>query len=272
MKIGVVGCGHMGSVVARVLSEGQNPLCVCDHSSKKTEALIYECGCEEKTAQEILEICDVIVLGMKPQGLPEFLVANRKILQTRNNSGEEFLIVSMAAGTTCQTIQDAISFSAPVMRIMPNTPFAIGQGAVPYCVKDVEQGSLTEKMVNEVVGLFSAKAMVPGIDEANMDAVVALSGSGPAFVYRFISAMASGGEALGLSSDVAQKLAIQTVLGSAALAKASDKTPEALADEVCSPGGTTIEGVKVLDGSNFSDNVLLTLRASFNRSVELSQS
>lgn len=262
MKIGIVGVGHMGSVLAKVLSESADEVLVCDHSEAKVDSVVSASACVCANAEEICSTCDAVVLGMRPQDVPAFLASQKEVLAGRS----DVLIVTMAAGVKCGQIQIALNKNVPVMRIMPNTPVEVGFGAIPFCLKDVADTSL----VSEIVSAFEKFAVVPEVAESDMDAVCALSGSGPAFVYRFIESMAQAGKSCGLKPEVAEALAIQTVLGASTLAKNSEATPHELAEAVCSPGGTTIEGVKVLDESDFSEAVCEAVKASCARSKELS--
>ena len=297
LNIGCIGVGHMGSVLARVFSEGDgdNKILICDHLDEKVQSLASATCCIASNVNEIIHDCDVIVLGMRPQDQPTFLHEIARVLHKRIEDKEQLLIVTMAAGVACSQVQENLGFEIPVMRIMPNTPTDVGFGAIPYCLKSVcdsevfiqddddnvekPECALADNALNEgtfflvkgIVSLLEKSAVVLEVCEENMDAVCALSGSGPAFVYRFIDAMSSAGIALGLKDFTASELALQTVLGSAMLAKQSTQTPSQLADAVCSPGGTTIEGVNVLDASDFDECVKNTLKASFKRSQELSK-
>lgn len=262
MKIGVIGVGHMGSVLAKVLSESEMEVLICDHNQEKVDEAVNASSCFSSDAEKICLTCDAVVLGMRPQDEPTFLTSEKEVLAGR----DDVLIVTMAAGVKCEQVQKAIGKAVPVMRIMPNTPVAVGFGAIPFCLKDVKDSHL----VSEIVCALEKFAVVPEVEEGDMDAVCALSGSGPAFVYRFIESMAQAGKSCGLETKVAEQLAIQTVLGASMLAKNSGKTPHALAEAVCSPGGTTIEGVKVLDATDFSKTVVDAVKASCARSKELS--
>ena len=263
MKIGVIGVGHMGSTLAKVLSESDAEVLVCDHNQEKVDNIIASSKCVQAKAADICKTCEVVVLGMRPQDVGDFLTEQKDDLRGRR----DLLIVTMAAGVKCEQIQSWLGEKVPVMRIMPNTPVEVGAGAIPYCLKDVDD----KKLMAPVVSAFEKYAVVTEIDEQQMDAVCALSGSGPAFVYRFIEALAKAGEACGLSAEVSETLATQTVLGASRLAKNSANPPHELADAVCSPGGTTIEGVKVLDSSDFEETVKNCVYASCKRSEELSR-
>ena len=262
MNVGVVGVGHMGSTLAKVLSEGEARVLVCDHNEENVDKLTSSSGCVASNAVDICKTCDVVVLGMRPQNVKDFLLERKCYLCEREN----LLIVTMAAGVKCEQIQSWLGKKVAVMRIMPNTPVEVGAGAIPYCLKDVAD----ETFVSNIVSAFKRAAVVLEVDEGQMDAVCALSGSGPAFVYRFIEAMSRAGQTCGLDAKVTETLAIQTVLGASMLAKNSANSLHELADAVCSPGGTTIEGVKFLDASDFEEVVKKCVDASHKRSADLS--
>lgn len=273
LKIGFVGVGHMGSILARALSSAASDcaIYVADKKEQHVLDVIEDTSCLSANAEDICKTCDIVILGMRPQDQPDFLSSVKGIVAERINSKADFLFVTMAAGVPMASVQKNLDYKVPVMRIMPNTPVAVGAGAIPYCTSCVDGNRAAEAKVDFLKDCWGASAVLPRVDEGQMDAVCALSGSGPAFVYRFMEAMIKAGEAAGLDAEIASVLAKQTVLGSAKLACDSVKSVGELTDEVCSPGGTTIEGVNVLDSSDFNECVSNTILASARRSKELSQ-
>lgn len=201
---------------------------------------------------------DVMVLAVKPQQLDEIAAAYAGRKPPR-------LLISVLAGA--KTVSLAKAFGAEhIVRAMPNLPAAIGQGAaVLFSSRDDADANA------EAAGLMAPLGMIEWIpDEGLFDAVTALSGSGPGYVFRFIEAMAEAGTALGLPPELAGRLAIATVRGSALLAEQSDATPAELADRVASPGGTTREGLNVLDHDKALKALMeQTMAAAARRSAEL---
>lgn len=248
MIVGFIGVGHMGSELLNAVKDAGVETIVCEHRENPTA-----------TAAQVAGKADVLVLGVKPQDMASALSEIKDAI--RDNQ----LIVSMAAGTTIKTIRDELGTNAAILRIMPNTPVAVGEGVIAWSLEGE----------NEFVEPFLASLKNAGltlrVDEDDMDGITALAGSGPAFVYRFINAMARGGEAAGLGKKESIELATQTCLGAAKLLQTSGKTPDELCDQVCSPGGTTIAGVDYLDSTNFEDDVIATVVKSFVRSCELSE-
>lgn len=200
---------------------------------------------------------DMLMLGIKPQALADVAPG----LQAATSGA---LLLSILAGTRRATLHARFPAARAVVRVMPNLPVAQGLGAVALHGGDVaDQG--------QVAALMAALGLVEWIDdEVLFDAVTALSGSGPAFLYRFIDALARGGVALGLPPDQAARLALQTVAGAAATAAASVDAPITLADRVASKGGSTRAGLDVLDEGGALDRLIgATLAAAARRNAEL---
>jgi len=274
MKYGIIGAGNMGSAVARVLANGDNSVLVCDHHPEKLQVLKAEVGAIIASADDIAATCDAIVLAIKPQVFPAALAQMAPVVQTRCAQGEAPVVITMAAGITIKTVQDALGVAVPVIRIMPNTPLIIGEGMVGYSTASFD-GEPQDGRANQVLTGFcqalEGAGKVVEVDEQEMDAVVAVSGSGPAFVYAFIDALIQGGIRCGLDEQTARVLAAQTVLGAAAMVQQSSEDPGTLAQRVCSPGGTTIEGMKALQAGDFAAIVQEAVLATRDRSVELSK-
>jgi pyrroline-5-carboxylate reductase len=202
---------------------------------------------------------DILVLAVKPQQLD----AVRQIFAGK--AGGPRLLLSILAGVEISTLQDAFGANTTV-RAMPNLPVSIGEGVTALYSRDANDVAR-----DEAAGLVAPLGLVEWIAEEELfDAVTALSGCGPGFLFRFIDAMAAAGEALGLPGDQALRLATATVKGSGSLAAASDESPAVLADRVASPGGSTREGLNVLDRDGQLKALLReTLAASAKRNGEL---
>jgi len=208
---------------------------------------------------------DIIFLTVKPGDIPGLLG------DIARDIGPGKLIISVAAGVTTTRILEALKQGGlpqftPVVRAMPNTPAIVGEGAIAVC------GGLATPHADLCIAraIFEAVGRVIEVqDEALMDAVTGLSGSGPAYVFLFMEALAEGGEKMGLSPKDSVLLAMQTVLGAARLALESGKGLKELRDMVTSPGGTTIEGLKKLDSAGFKAAVISAVEAAAHRAKEL---
>ena len=221
---------------------------------------------------------DFIFLAVKPQVLPTVLSEIAPVIRERIASGNPAVIVSMAAGWSINKIQAIISSSGIelpvgmvpkasvlVVRIMPNTPALISHGMTAYCTTHNFPSS---KLV-DLKKILRATGQIDHVEEKYMDAVTGVSGSGPAFVYEFIEAMADGGVLAGLPRERALFYAAQTVLGSAAMVLQTRKHPGELKDMVTSPGGTTIHGIAALERNAFRSAVISAVEASWKRAQEL---
>lgn len=262
-KIGFIGTGNMGGALAIAVGKTNNSVCLCDPSRERTEQLKAVIGnnAEIMTSEELCRSCDIVFLGVKPQKLTELSAEIASILAERDSAP---CLVSMAAGVSIERIA-ALFGSKPIVRIMPNTPASVGKGMILYCVSE----NTSPDVKNEVLNALKLAGELDEIDEKLIDAASAISGCGPAFVYMFIDALADGGVRCGLPRDKAIKYASQTLLGSAEMVKASDKHPDKLKDEVCSPAGSTIEGVAVLENGGFRSLAIEAVSASYERTKEL---
>jgi len=207
---------------------------------------------------------DFVFLAVKPQVLQHVLTEIAPAVKKRKRLSAPVL-VSMAAGWTIARIQETLGEKAPVVRIMPNTPALIGKGMIAMSVsREVPQDK-----AGELKNILDNTGIVDLIEEKYMDAVTGLSGSGPAYVYLFMEALADGGVRAGLPRDKALSYASQTVLGAAAMLQETGKHPGELKDMVTSPGGTTIAGVAALEEGAFRSTVIKAVEASWRRSIEL---
>jgi pyrroline-5-carboxylate reductase len=210
---------------------------------------------------------DFVFLAVKPQVLAGVLAEIAPAVGERQAGGKPPVLVSMAAGWSIEKIQ-AIAGRTPVARVMPNTPALISQGMIALAAS----AEVTAEQIAELEKILSGAGAVDRLDERYMDAVTALSGSGPAFAYLFIEALADGGVLAGLPRDKALRYAAQTVLGSAAMARETGKHPGELKDMVTSPGGTTIAGVAALESGAFRGVVIQAVEAAWRRSTEMASS
>ncbi len=213
-----------------------------------------ECG---GALRKIVEQADAVLLAVKPQVLASALEPLAGCLAGKP-------VISIVAGVPIDRLA-GLTGSGRIVRVMPNTPALVSEGAAGYSLAPEAQAADGE-LANRIL---SAVGVAMQVDEKYLTAVTALSGSGPAYVFEFIRALSDGGVAEGLPRDVATKLAIQTVLGSAAMAKETGIHPAILKDQVTSPGGTTIRALEVLEERAFAGAVIAAVRACARRSEEL---
>ncbi len=258
-KYGFIGAGNMGSALATALKIDRAEIAISNRTEEKGKALADAIGVKFTTNDDIALNSKYVVLGVKPQVLPDLMPTLESAL-LRNNSA---ILVTMAAGVKCNTLSE----DRPVIRIMPNTPASIGEGVVLICRNDKVSDEDFETFIND----FKDAGTIIKIDEDLIDAASVISGCGPAYIYMFMDALARAGEALGLDYQTATALAIATARGSASLARASSDSLEELRVKVCSPGGSTIEGVKSFQENDLDNVVKEALGAAYNRTKELSK-
>ena len=259
-SIGFIGCGNMGSALARAC-KGRGELYFSNRSPEKAEALakaLQGTACDNET---IARSCDLIFLGVKPQMMAGMLEPLRPVLAAR---GERFVLVSMAAALTTETIQALAGGSYPVIRIMPNTPVAVGEGVIQVCSK-----ACTEAEVEGFCALMERAGLLDRIDEHLIDAAASVSGCGPAFLCLVMEALADGGVACGLPRAKALRYAAQTLLGTGRLALETGEHPGLLKDKVCSPGGTTIQGVRALENGAARAAFTEAVIAAYEKTLEM---
>jgi pyrroline-5-carboxylate reductase len=207
----------------------------------------------------LLSQCDVIVLAVKPQIIPKVLDEIGPHIKPQH------LVVSIAAGITLTQLQEGLGSSARIVRVMPNTPALVGQSASGFALGS----AATPDDAKLVETLFRSVGVAYQLPEHLLDAVTGLSGSGPAYAYMFIEALADGGVKMGLPRDVAIKLAAQTVLGAAKMVLETGQHPAVLKDAVTSPGGTTIAGLHALEQAGFRAAAIDAVEAATERAKEL---
>lgn len=263
-EFGLIGCGNMGGALAEAISRTTDSVACCDVSEEKAAALANRCGAAVlPDASGIAESCRGIFLAVKPQGLASLAEEIRPILAGRK---DPFFLVTMAAGVRISAIQNLFGTgTTPIIRIMPNTPAAVGEGMILYTANE----SVTPDMLERFLSAMRAAGKTDPIAEDRIDAASALSGCAPAFVCLFAEALADGAVACGLSRDKANFYAAQTLLGTAKLLLESGKHPAELKDAVCSPGGTTIEGVRALEEGAFRAAAMKAVVAAYEKTLSL---
>lgn len=259
---GFIGTGNMGGALAKAVSKSTKEILLADRSEEKAESLSKELNCDFGSNFQVAENCKYIFLGVKPQMMSDMLKSIADILKNRT---DDFVLITMAAGLTIETINEMVQGDYKVIRIMPNTPVEVGLGEILYC----KSNNTTKDLLTAFLKNMRYAGNLTEISENLMDAGCSVSGCGPAFVYMFIKGLAKGGIKCGIDPKTALTLAAQTVLGSAKLLMESGKDPDILKENVCSPGGSTIEGVKSLENDKLEDIILKAVKASYKRNIEL---
>jgi pyrroline-5-carboxylate reductase len=240
---------------------GPESISASDPLPTARQALAAETGVSvHETNGPVVDRCDIVVLAVKPQTMADVLSELRPMLTPRH------LVVSVAAGTTIATMAAGLGSGVRIIRVMPNTPALIGQGASAYALGPGCEPE-DEAVVKACLDSVGRAVRVP---ESLLDAVTGLSGSGPAFVYMMIEALADGGVRVGLPREIASVLAAQTVLGAAMMVRDTGLHPGALKDQVASPGGTTIAGIHALERGGLRAAMMDAVEAATRRSQELS--
>ncbi len=263
-KLGFIGGGKMGgALLGGIVSKNLIPakdIMISDVDAKRLKELegLYHVRTTSdnlKTARE----CDLIILAVKPQNMAEILTAISPAIDKTK------IVISIAAGIAIKFIEDHLKKGMRIIRTMPNTPALVGEGIAALAKSDKASDDDLE-----IAGLiFNAVGSSVVVKEDLIDTVTGLSGSGPAYFFIMIEALADGGVRMGLSRDIALKLAAQTMLGSAKLYLTGNKHPGELKDMVTSPGGTTIAGIKELEEGRLRGTLMAAVEAATLRSKEL---
>lgn len=262
-RLGMIGGGAMGSALLKgIVKQGlvrPEETFLVEPDVLKREILQTELGINTKNSPaELAAECPVLVLAVKPGVVPTVL----KELGPKVDRNH--LVISIAAGVTLAGLQAELN-KARLVRVMPNTPARIGRGVTVYCLGP----NTTPSDAGTVTALFGCVGTVLSLPETQLDAVTALSGSGPAYVYRFMESWIDAGVMLGLSRDVAQTLVTETILGTAELLKTSGEHPAKLRNDVTSPAGTTAAGLFELEKGAFAATLMKAVFATAERSREL---
>lgn len=262
MKITLIGCGQMGSALLKgwLRSDIGDEYVVVEPSGlpesfQDNDKITYT----PQSGEEITH-SDVVILAVKPQKIGGILKDLRFII------GEKTVVISIVAGKTITALQDILSVSQPIIRAMPNTPAALGKGAIPMIVST----SCTDDLKDKAEKLMETAGTISWIeDETLFDAITAVSGSGPAYVFYMTEVLADAGKRAGLSPALANQLAREVVIGAAALMEHEDKSASDLRKAVTSPGGTTAAALDLLMNGDMQHLFDEAIIAAKNRSREL---
>jgi pyrroline-5-carboxylate reductase len=264
-KIFFIGTGNMGSAILYAITESSYPLqsvFFYEPNENRAKEVAEKSRTENiSSLREGFSLADVVLLCIKPQIFSKISASLRMEME---NSGKHPIIVSIMAGVSVSALLAAFPSNKNIVRTMPNIAITEKRGTVAIAVDGIEENSL-----QTVEFLFSLCADTFRVSESQMDAVTGLSGSGPAFVFQFVEALAMGGVKAGLPREIAMKLALSTAAGSVELLKNSALGPGELIASVCSPAGTTIAGMHELENRAFKGTVMAAVEAAAKRSAEL---
>lgn len=265
-KIGFIGCGNMGKAILKGLIKS------CQFSEKNI--WVYTPSVENKnqigkkygvkigeSPQQVVELADLIFSVVKPQTTITMLTS------IANSLRKESILVSIAAGITISQIAHALGHNKKIVRAMPNLPVLVNAGMTAITPNNLV--TLTE--INEIIKIFKSLGETEIVPENMMHSVVGVSGSTPAFVFMFIESIADAAVQSGMSRAQAYRFAAQSIEGSSKMVKETNKHPSILKDMVCSPSGTTIEAVRLLEKSGFRSSVIEATRACIKRSRQISE-
>lgn len=252
------------AMIGGILSKGlyeNDEIIGCAPSAETRQRMTSEYGIKMyETAAEVAELTDFIVLGVKPIHVnPLFTEEGLKL-------GSSHLLMSIVAGMEIKTLSAYVP-DAKIVRVMPNHCCLVGEGAAGYS----RGPSATDEDVSKVEAVLSSSGLAVEVEERDLDAITGIAGSSPAFMYMVIDAVADAGRWYGIPMEESIKLAAQSMLGAAKMVLETGKSPKELVDDVCSPGGTTIEGVRTLEESGLRDIFLSAVEASVERSREMSK-
>lgn len=264
-RVGFLGAGNMAeAIIHGLIDSGRvkaSEIMASDKNIERLNVIVEGYGIEGQSKNfEVARRSDIIILAVKPQVMVAVLD------DIRDEIDSDKLVVSIAAGITIASLASRLGKGAKIVRVMPNTPALVLEGASAICAGE----GVSDEERKVALSIFEAVGKVVTVDdEGLMDAVTGLSGSGPAFVYTFIEALSDAGVKAGLPRDVANELAGQTVYGAARTVMELKRHPAELRDMVTSPGGTTIAGMSKLEEKGFRAAVIAAVEAATKRSKEL---
>ncbi len=258
MKYGFLGCGNMGGAIAKAISRKNKDILITDRSGK-AKALAQELGITYTDAMSVAK-CDAVVLGVKPQMMAAALEPVRDILMENKP-----LVITMAAGIEIASLEKMVGTTLPIIRIMPNTPVSVEMGMTLYCCNALVQESQLRQFLSdmEYAGRFDK------VEEKLIDSAGVVSGCAPAYMYMFAEALADGAVACGVPRAKAMEYAAAALMGAGKMLLETGLHPGVLKDAVCSPGGSTIAGVNVLEQRGFRGAVMDCVKAAYQRNTEL---
>ncbi|MCI8341920.1 MAG: pyrroline-5-carboxylate reductase [Firmicutes bacterium] len=264
MKYGFIGGGNMASaIIGGMLKSGISPeeIAVYDASSEAMEILSSKFGVDTCSSQnELIEKSGVVTLSVKPNVLDNIIDSVKA-----NLNGAKKLIISIAAGKTIEYLESHLGAKTPIARVMPNINAKVLMAVSGYCVNSAVEAKDTET----VERIFKSIGTIAAVDEKHFGIFMAIASSSPAFSYIYINALAAAAQKAGMPKKQALKIAAAATEGSAHMIWESGEHPWELADSVCSPGGTTIEGVSVLEDRGFESTVIKAVEAVIEKDLKI---
>ncbi|MDX2227481.1 MAG: pyrroline-5-carboxylate reductase [Verrucomicrobiae bacterium] len=262
-EIGFIGCGRMAQVLIRGLIDknvfSAPQIAASNRSADKLHLFAQKTGIVALPGnREVVDSSRVIVLGVKPTQMGALLEEIKPGLSPGH------LLISIATGVSLARLS---AFCPAAVRVMPNTPALVGAGASAFAVSE----GVTAEQIEFVKGVFSSVGLIEPVEESLMDLVTGLSGSGPAYVYRIIESMTETAVKMGMDPSLALRLATQTVKGAALMVEQTGQSPALLREQVTSPGGTTLEGLKALEEGKIGEVIASAIRAAEQKSRLLGQ-
>ncbi len=264
--LGIIGCGNMGQAIlggilkANIFSSEN--IWVSNRNEKKLIKVLNQYRVHITTDNnEVAQAADILILAVKPN------LYALVIEEIRNQIKNNVMVVTIAAGKAMEEIEKLFKRQLKVVRVMPNTPVLVGEGMSAICSNKM----VTQEELEEIIKIFGSFGKTELVSENLMDVVTSISGSSPAYVYMMIEAMADAAVLDGMPRDQAYKMAAQAVLGSARMVLETEKHPGVLKDMVCSPGGTTIEAVAVLEKKGLRSAIIEAMKACTQKSIQLSK-
>ena len=263
-KIGFIGAGNMASALVRGLIKSKKYKSDQISASDKDQIALSRLSQQFRISSyplntDLVKNCTIIVLSIKPQNMRDVLEEIKGYIK------DNHLIISIAAGIPLKLIHSIIARDIPLIRVMPNTPALIQKG-----ISAIAGGKWAGKdHMATARAILNSVGQTVDVEESMMDAVTALSGSGPGYVFRLMECMVEAGIQVGLTKETALDLVVQTFLGAAQLAKISDESLSVLRERVTSPGGTTAAGLKVFEDAGLESIIVEAIKAANERSIEL---
>lgn len=259
--IGCIGCGNMGGAIMAGLAERTDyRLCGYNRSPEKLHKLVEKGLQACPTEEAVVQASDVIILGVKPFQMEKVL---RKV---REHLSKNKLIISLAAGVTVGALRDGVQSLCPVVRVMPNTPALVGAGVFALCLEDSALSLEHKTFVTTLFGHLGESLEMP---EKNFVAFSALVGAGPAYVFHFMNAVVQAGVTMGFPRAQALRMVVALFDGSVRMAAASEHSLTDLRDQVCSPGGLTIEAVNHLERTAVSGHIIDAIQCAAKRGSDM---
>ena len=270
-RYGFIGMGNMGKAILKGILKGEKAenIIFSSEKSENMKDISKKTGIKEAEGADsavrnraVASSSEILVLAVKPQVLPKVCTEIKDFLT------EGMTVVSLAAGVSLERLAELLGGDVKLARVMPNTPASIGEGMTAICFG--QNGSFSEKDKESIREMFRACGEIAEVSEKQLEVIGVTAGSSPAFTYMYIDALADAGVKYGIKREEAQKIAAKAVMGAAAMVIQTGEHPEILKNKVCSPGGTTIEGVEALYEWGLKNAVMKACTACMEKNMRMS--